>query len=181
MFTARQVSGGPQPFPRKMQGQGMKYASQKGRIARTLGTPTEDDLVRLLSTTIDVVNAMDELSERELPQSVIDGLPPLMRAELQRCRDEVRKWAADGGGLRDQLSPLLQQLQDRARAASLGSAKFKLGDVVDTPHGRGVVRDLMTENYSDGDVSYSVDGHVYSEEQIQAVTVVERLGDLADD
>ena len=178
MFTAKQVS--PTPFPRKIHGTKMQYAPQKGRIARALSAPSEEDLIQLLSTTIDVVAAMDELSEREKPKAVIDGLPPQMQADFQRCCDAVRKWAADGGNLREQLSPLLQQLQDRARSSQLEAAKFEIGAVVDTPHGRGVVRDLMIENYSDGDVSYSVDGHIYSEDQLEAVTAVERLGDLAD-
>lgn len=177
MFKARRVQGTAVP---------LKYSKKtqrvmKGQYSQKPAPPTEDDLIEVVGTMHSLMIAASDIAGRELSQELLDALPPQMQADLQLCRSKLREWVSGSGDLQEHLTPLLRQLQDRKRAKALDEAKFKIGDTVDVSHGRGIVRDLMVENYSDGDVSYSVDGHVYSEEQMETVTAVERLGDLADD
>lgn len=153
--------------------------SRKGVLTARPRLPTEADLLSLMATAADIVRAADRFAEQGLPQPVLDGLPAELCTDLQRWCVEMRRWTAAGGNVRTQLAPLLQRLRNHVRASQLAEAKFQIGDPVETPHGRGIVRDLVTEEHVEGDDwQYSVDGGIYQEGELRPVAAVDRLGDL---
>jgi len=155
---------------------GYRYAPRKGSISA--GMPlTKDDLVATLSAASDITIAADEIAGRGLPREVIDGLPPELRSGLQQWHAELHRWVSVGVERRERLVPLLRQLHKLVRAEHLTGAKFQIGDPVETPLGRGIVRDLLRDEDYD-DRTYVVDGRIWPEDQLQPVAAVDQLADL---
>lgn len=153
-----------------------KYGG-KGSIAAGSPQSAEADLRDALSEVAEILRLSAE-QRAETDPPALDALPLELREGLQEWRSDLRKWAAAGEAVHGKLMPLLQQVHELVRTARLAGAKFQIDDPVETPHGRGVVRDVLTGLDGAGELHYAVDGHLYMEDQLQQVAAVDRLGDL---
>lgn len=184
MFKARRIRPGAKMTLHKKGYKGYSYAPPHPSSAAAGQPPaaTDAELLAELSNRSDTVLEAVDYIAAELPQSVLDNLPPELAEALGQWRSETLRWASAGSELMERLLPLLEKLGKRARVSALAEAKFEVGDPVETPHGRGIVRDLLSKPVWDDDDDdgrhYVVDGHIYAEDQLQPVAAVDRLGDV---